>query len=114
MTTYQVNVTMIDVHHYSKEEGEGKYIQSMDGFEIGKYPTISEAKQGIKEHFGYEPDPNNDIYDDYIRMTQVEDKEGLADENGNFIVDYTVKINKIEPVSLIGPEIWYQKNDPRF
>ena len=114
MTSYQVKVTMMDVHHWDQKEGQGDYVYSKDGYEIGEYPTLIKAKEGIEEHFGYKPDPE-DFKEEYINMCQIENEEGEADEqNGNYIVDYTVTINKIEPVSLIGPEIWYQKNDPRF
>ena len=113
MGTYQVNVTMMDVHKWDKQEGEGDYVCSKGGYEIGTYSTLLKAKEGIKEHFGYEPDPD-DIEKDHLHMSLVENEEAEADENGNFIVDYTVKINKIEPVSLIGPDLWYHKNDPRF
>ena len=114
MTSYQVKVTMKDVFDYSMEEGQGKHIHSINGFEIGNYPTLMDAKKSIKSYFGYLPDPDG-IFDNYIRMTRIEDEDGNADVDGNYIVDYTVYIYKVEPVAwLIGPMMWYQKNDPRF
>ena len=114
MTSYKVKVTMMDVHHWDQKEGQGDYVYSKDGYEIGTYSTLLEAKEGIKEHFGYGPDPE-DYREDYILMCQIEDEDGYADEwNGKYIVDYTVEIDEVVPITFTGPEMWYQKNDPRF
>ena len=89
------------------------FTQKMD-MKLGHIPHSLEAKEGIKEHFGYGPDPE-DYREDYILMCQIEDEDGYADEwNGKYIVDYTVEIDEVVPITFTGPEMWYQKNDPRF
>lgn len=112
MTTYQVRVAQMEVFAYDKVNGQGKHLHSKDGFEIGKYSTLPAARESVKEYFGHEPD-SNEICEDYVSMTQLENSEGEADTDGKYIVDYVIEINKIEPISLIGPDIWYHKNDPR-
>ena len=103
MSSYQVKVMMRDVYNYDKNDGQGDYIYSSEGYEIFNCPNISDAKASINEYFGFAPD-SNDICDDYIRMTLIEDSDGNPDEEGNYIVDYFVVINKIEPV------VWRQSN----
>ena len=40
------------------------------------------------------------IYDNDIQFSIIENKDGLADENGNYIVDYWATVEKIVPVDL--------------
>ena len=98
MTTYQVNAIDQTVHRWG-EDGQGDYVCSKGGFEIGTYPTLDAAKAAIDEHFGYELHPD-DYQDDYISATQIEDADAYADPNGDYIVDYILCVDKIDRVSF--------------
>jgi len=97
MTKYQVEVVDQTVHKWNNHHGQGDYVCSKGGFEIGTYPTLNEAKKAINDYFGYALD--SDAYEyDYIRASQIENDHAYPDPKGGFIVDYALCINKIDRV----------------
>ena len=97
MTKYQVEVVNQTVHQWNNDHGQGDYVCSKGGFEIGTYPTLDEAKKAINDYFGYELD--SDAYeDDHIMATQIENYQAHRDPNGGFMVDYYLCVNKIDKV----------------
>lgn len=96
MTRYIVNVVDQTVHRWGKD-GQGDYVCTKGGFEIGTYPTLDAAKAAIDEYFGYELQPD-DYQDDYISANQIEDENAYADPDGGYIVDYVLCIDKVDTV----------------
>ena len=96
MTRYIVNVIDQTVHRWG-EDGQGDYVCSKGGFEVGTRPTLDAAKAAINEYFGYELH-SDDYQDDYISATLIEDENAYADPDGGYIVDYVLCIDKIERV----------------
>tara|TARA_S200002703_G_C3781654_1_gene240855 strand:- start:625 stop:951 length:327 start_codon:yes stop_codon:yes gene_type:complete len=98
MSRYQVNVIDQTVYRWG-EDGQGDYVCSKGGFEVGTYPTLDDAKKTIDEYFGYELQPD-DYQDAYISATQIEDENAYEDPDGDYIVYYVLCIDKIDRVSF--------------
>ena len=98
MTDIKYDIQVIDmmVHEWG-DEGEGKCVCSKQGFRLGIAPTLDKAREHIDAFFGYEIE--DDFIDgQFIRASLIEDADGCADGNGDYIVDYTVIVNRVEPV----------------
>tara|TARA_S200002703_G_scaffold1160_1_gene1962 strand:+ start:1023 stop:1334 length:312 start_codon:yes stop_codon:yes gene_type:complete len=97
-TRYNIEVTMIDVHEWD-EEGQGKYVCSKGGYTIGTEPTLEKARQHINEYFGYEID-DDCIDGDRIMANQIENADGYQDDNGTYIADYDIRIDRVETITF--------------
>ena len=97
-TKYEIVVTDITVHEWD-DEGQGEYVCSKGGYTIGTEPTLEEARKHINEYFGYEID-DDDIDGDRIMANQIENADGYQDNSGSYIADYSLRINRIEPVAF--------------
>ena len=93
MTTYRIRVLDMMVHEWS-EEGQGEYVCSKGGYEVGEYRTPEELREALEEHF-----PDIDLAQDedgWLQYAQIENGEGYRDDNGGFIVDYTIAVEKVQ------------------
>ena len=104
MSTYRISVVDIMVHEWNDEEGQGDFVCSKGGFEIDTTGSIEQAKEGINNYFGYELEPDAYGEDGYIFVTQLEDKNAHADPDGDYIVDYTLCIEKADRVTFNNEE----------
>lgn len=96
MARYKLNVVDITVHRWGPE-GQGDYVCSKGGFEVGVYPTLDEAKAGAGEFLGYTL--SEDAYrGDFIMGTIIEDANAYADPDGDYIADYVMCIDMSERV----------------
>ena len=100
MSEYRIRVIDIMVHEWSDEEGQVDFVCSKDGFEIDTTGSIEQAKEVINNYFGYEIAPESYGEDGYIKTCQVEDDRADPDENGSYIADYTLCIEKIDRVTF--------------
>jgi len=100
MSTYKIRVIDIMVHQWSDEEGQGDFVCSKGGFEIGTTGSIEKAKEVISNFFGYDLEPNAYGVDGYIQASQLEDERAYADNDGSYIADYTLCIEKINRVTF--------------
>lgn len=95
---YDIQVTDMMVHEWG-DEGQGKYVCSKGGFRLGIAPTLDKAREHIDAFFGYKIE-DDCIDGQFIRGTLIEDAAGYQDDNGNYIVDYTVIVNRVETVQF--------------
>ena len=116
---YNVRITGVDrvVHKWS-EDGEAEYVLSdtPDWMNTTKDLTMEEIQGGkiaelvlevINEHGWSSKLEEGDlclVKEGYIQFNQLEDNDGYRDENGNFIVDYTLKVS-INGLDLTGEEL---------
>ena len=95
---YNIEVIIMDVHKWG-EEGQGDYVCSKSGFQMGTEPTLEKARQHINDYFGYEIDDDS-INGDLIMANQIEDENAYRDDNGGYIVDYIIRIHHVETVTF--------------
>ena len=94
MVTYRICVLDMMVHEWS-EEGQGEYVCTKGGYEVGSYRTPEELREGLEEQFpGIELVQQEE--DGHLHYAQVEDAEGYRDDNGGFIVDYLIAVEKVQ------------------
>ena len=93
---YDIQVIDMMVHEWG-DEGQGKYVCSKGGFRLGIAPTLDKAREHIDAYFGYEIE-DDCINGQIITASLIEDENGYQDDNGNYIVDYRVIVNRVEPV----------------
>lgn len=93
---YDMQVISMQVHKWG-EEGQGDYVYSKSGFQMGTEPTLEKARQHINDYFGYEIDDDS-INGDLITANQIENENAYQDDNGGYIVDYLIRINRVETV----------------
>lgn len=96
MARYNLEVVDIHVHRWGPE-GQGEYVCTKGGFTVGGYPTLDEAKAGASEFLGYTLD-EDDYYGDHITGNILEDVDAYADPDGDYIANYTMRIDKIDRV----------------
>jgi hypothetical protein len=96
---YVVRVIDQTVHKWSKKDGQGEHVCNKGGFEIGEYPSIGSALKAIDDYFGYELE--NDAYQTiFIQANQIEDVNGYATPDGDYLVDYTLVIDEVRRVDV--------------
>lgn len=100
MSEYRIRVIDIMVHEWSDEEGQVDFVCSKGGFEIDTTGSIEQAKEVINNYFGHELESGAYGEDGYIRTYQLEDDRAYPDENGSYIADYTLCIEKINRVTF--------------
>ena len=92
MALYKAYVSDGTVHTWDSD-GEGDFVMLKHGFTIGIYETPQEATKRISDFF------DSVVFsDDRARGTSIEDESGDRCEDGTFIVDYTIYLQKIENV----------------
>lgn len=95
---YIVEVIEMDVHDWSKD-GQGKYVCSKGGYQLGSYKTLYHAKENLEDYFGVN---NLCLSDDgFFSATLIEDESGYQSETGNYIVYYSIVINKVTTERVI-------------
>jgi hypothetical protein len=102
MVTYRIYVIDMMVHEWT-EEGQGEYVCTMGGYEAGSYRTPEKLREGLEEQF-----PGIELVQDdlaHLRYFQIEDEEGYRDDNGGFIVDYSITIEKVQVEPYIFEEV---------
>jgi hypothetical protein len=100
--TYRIYVIDMMVHEWS-EEGQGEYVCTMGGYEAGSYRTPEKLREGLEQQF-----PGIELVQDdlaHLRYFQVENEEGYRDDNGRFIVDYSITIEKVQVEPYIFEEV---------
>ena len=93
MITYRICVLDMMVHEWS-EEGQGEYVGTKGGYEVGSYHTPQELREALEEHF-----PGIDVSqeeDAYLQYAQIEDENGYHNDNGGYIVDYIIAVEKVQ------------------
>ena len=98
---YTLKVCHAEVHEWSVE-GQGDYVCSKDGFELGSYDTVDCCKAALEEFFGSEPDYKAYQDDNFLSCSRLEryyTSPASAEDDCNFIVDYMVMIEKVSHVS---------------
>ena len=99
MSNYQVKVIDMTVHRWCNTHGMGEFVCCKGGFTLGEYKSVADAKIGLNEWFDYELDAES--YDgEHVRATLIEDVEGYAAANGDFITDYFMEVIKCDPVNF--------------
>jgi hypothetical protein len=102
MVTYRIYVIDMMVHEWT-EEGQGEHVCTMGGYEAGSYRTPEKLREGLEEQF-----PGIELVQDdlaHLRYFQIEDEEGYRDDNGGFIVDYSITIEKVQVEPYIFEEV---------
>tara|TARA_A100001515_G_scaffold46485_1_gene36594 strand:- start:82 stop:765 length:684 start_codon:yes stop_codon:yes gene_type:complete len=98
-TSYVVRVLDMMVHRWSQEEGQGEYVCSKCGYDVGWWQNVEDVKAELPEHFpGIEFEQDEDGCLNYCRT---EDENAWADENGEFIVDYVIVVEKLQTTPVI-------------
>jgi len=93
MVTYRIRVLDMMVHEWS-EEGQGEYLGTKGGYEVGSYRTPEELREALEDHF-----PGIELVqeeDGWLQYAQVENEHAYRDDNGGFIVDYTIAVEKVQ------------------
>jgi hypothetical protein len=83
----------MDVHEWSDDESDNGYVWTKDGYEIGGYHTPQELREALEEHF-----PGIDVSqeeDAYLHYDQIENEDGYRDDNGGFLVNYLIAVEKV-------------------
>ena len=98
-TSYVVRVLDMTVHRWSQEEGQGDYGWSYGGYKVGWWQNVEDVKAELPEHFpGIEFEQDED---GCLNYCQIQDENGWADENGEFIVDYVIEVEKVQTSPVI-------------
>ena len=97
---YIVEIIAIDVHKWGKE-GQGEYVCSKEGYQLGSYKTINQAKENIEDYFGVNDFDLFVVEDGFYSINLIEDESGYESETGNYIVDYSIIINKVTTERII-------------
>lgn len=104
MSEYKLRVAWSEVYEWTSE-GEGNHICGKDGFTIGHFKTVDDAKEELNEFFGSEPDYEAYADEKFLVCDRLEDIDGnhlnyqFEPFNPQYIVIYTVLLEKISPVS---------------
>ena len=96
MITYRIYVLDMEVYEWT-DKGQGEYVFTKGGYEAGSYLTPEELREGLEEQF-----PGIELVQGLLHYVQVENGEGYRDDNGEYIVEYTIAVEKlqIEPFFL--------------
>lgn len=101
MSEYRLRVANSEVYEWT-QEGEGNYICSKEGFTIGHFKSVDDAKAELYEFFGTEPDYEAYEGDNFLTCDRFEDIEGYMCSEGEYLCTYTVVLEKILPISWSG------------
>ena len=101
MNKYKLRVAWSEVYEWT-QEGEGNHICGKNGFTIGQFETVDDAKAELYEFFGTEPDYGAYQGDNFLTCDRIEDAEGYMCNDGKYLSIYTVVLEKISPVAWSG------------
>jgi hypothetical protein len=104
MATYTAQVIDRTVHEWGPD-GQGEYLHSTEGYILGSRDNIFDCIEDISDHFGRKI-TQDDYYDNYLNICQIEDGEGVIDRNGSYIVDYLVEVTCSQSVNIIEELKW--------
>lgn len=88
-TMYVAKVLIMDVYEWDNENGEGEYLMSKDGYELARAETVEKLRYEVDEYFGHRLEVN-DYEPEFLQTCVVENEDGNADDNGKYIVHYTI------------------------
>tara|TARA_R110000796_G_scaffold69829_1_gene158965 strand:+ start:300 stop:605 length:306 start_codon:yes stop_codon:yes gene_type:complete len=95
-----VEIIAMDVHKWGKD-GQGEYVCSKEGYQLGSYKTLKQAKENLEDYFRVN---NSDLFvigDGFYSANLIEDESGYESKTGNYIVDYSIIINKVTTERII-------------
>jgi hypothetical protein len=99
MSNYQVKVIDMTVHRWCDTHGQGEFVCCKGGFTLGEYKSVADAKIGLNKWFDYKLDTES--YDgEHVHASLIEDVEGYATPNGDFITDYFMEVIKCDRVNF--------------
>jgi hypothetical protein len=94
MALFKAYVADIMVHELD-DQGMGDFVMFKDGYTIGIYETPQEAKRRICDFFD-----GVEFEGECAQASLIEDKDANPCENGAFIADYTIYVQRIENINL--------------
>ena len=97
---YIVEIIAMDVHKWGKD-GQGEYVCSKEGYQLGSYKTLKQAKENLEDYFGANGFDLFATGDGFYSTNLIEDESGHESETGNYIVDYSIIINKVTTERII-------------
>jgi len=98
MLEYRLRVTDTEVYEWTNE-GEGKHLHNKGGFTLGHFKSIEDAKDELEDFFGDAPDYGAYEGDNFLSCSIIEDENGYMDNDGKYMCNYTVVLEKISAVS---------------
>lgn len=103
MTKYNVNVIDVTVTEWNEEYQDwcGKEFFKF-GFHIGttKSNKIDDVLATVNTMFDISKYGSEIDEDGYLRFTVIENEEAMQDDNGHYLVDYIVEVEKVGTVTI--------------
>lgn len=103
MTKFNVNVLDIAVTEWNEEyqdwSGDTFF---KGGFHLGTSESnkLDDVLATVNTMFDVSKYDSEIDEDGYLRFTVIEDEEAMQDDNGHYLVDYIVEIEKVENVMI--------------
>lgn len=103
MKNFNVNVTDVMVTEWNEEfqDWSGREFYK-EGFYIGnaKSNKLDDVLTEINTMFTIEKESVEIDEDGFLRFAVIENGEAMQDDNGHYLVDYTIGIEKVETVNI--------------
>ena len=99
-----IKITGIErqVHEWCNDLGEGEYVHHTDLSYINKdYETIEQAYKALEDYGITGLEPWED-WEGHYTTAIIEDENNNADEDGAYLVDYTIKIEQATYIPYTG------------
>lgn len=103
MTKYNVNVIDITVTEWNEEYQDWSGDMFFKGgFHLGNADSnkLDDVLATVNTMFDVSKYGSEIDEDGYLRFTVIEDEEAMQDDNGHYLVDYIVKVEKVETVGI--------------
>ena len=98
MLEYRLRVAIAELYECTSE-GEGNHMCNQGGFEMGHFKSIEDAKAELEDFFGEATDYGAYEGDNFVSCSRIEEEDGYMDNNGKYMCNYTVVLEKISAVS---------------